>query len=173
MRAAGEAVAFHINSLSSTYPLKGEFRGTYEVFADSVVVMVSGGRLRSGIPSEVGNRGTLRDLFVAVGLGRPLDEKEDAWTADTMSERTVVLRQLRVEADGPVPALRLVVPRAPGADLSRQWLFFEVGARHDRLFDTPGDEFVNYACQETNLLGATSESRARARRMSKEYSTHC
>lgn len=171
--AAGEAVPFHINSLGSTYPLKGEFRGTYEVFGDSVVVMVQGGRLRSGIPVRVGERGTLRDLFVAAGLGRPLDEKEDAWTADTMSERTVVLRELRTEQDGAVPTLRFVVPVARGTDLSRQWIFLQVGARHDRLFDTPRDEFVNYACQETNLLGATTESRARARRMSKNYSTHC
>jgi hypothetical protein len=172
MRAAGEAVPFHINSIPSTYPLTGEFRGTYEIFSDSVVVMVQSGRLRSGVPAGIGERGTLRELFVAAGLGRPLDGRE-GWTTDSLSERTIVLRQLRGEQEGPVPALRMMVRRAPDADLSRQWLFIQVGARHDRLFNTPGDTFVNYACQETNLLGPTPESRARARLMEKAYSTHC
>ena len=162
---------FLINSLPSTYPLAGLFEGTYEVANDSIVVTVRAGMIESHIPRRIGTLAEIRQVEVTVGLGVPY---EDGWTIDTLGTSVAIVSSLAGESATTFANLRFVIPRQPALDLSERWLIFQLGAKHQGLFgDGRPGRFVNYACQEENLLGATEDSRERARGMRTRYSTIC
>ena len=162
---------FTMSSLRSTYPLAGALRGSYSIARDTLVVTVTKGELRSHIPRDYQNRGSLDNLSVRVALGSPT---ATGWTLeDSLGTEIRVADTLGPEAYATFANLRFTLPIKPGTNLGERWLVFQFSADHRGLFNRPAGRFANYACSEENLLGPTEASKARAIRMIGEYSRVC
>ena len=162
---------FAVSSYASTYPLQGQFEGSYAIAPDSVVVIVRGGTVRSRIPASLGDRAALSNVWIAAGFGIP---HNDRWRIDTLASSTTVVPVLAAQAEAPVGALRFTIPRRAGESMEDRWLIFRVGATQAGIFNLPaGDQIANYVCAEENLLGPTETSRERAYSMKRRYSKTC
>jgi len=162
---------FVVSSYASTYPLQGQFEGSYVIAPASVVVIVRRGTIKNRIPVRFGDLAAVSDVQIAAGFGIPQD---DGWRIDTLAAAITVVPVLAGEAEAPVGALRFTIPRRAGESLADRWLVFQVSAKQAGIANLPaGDRIANYVCAEENLLGPTPASRERAYNMKQHYSKTC
>jgi hypothetical protein len=98
---------------------------------------------------------------------------ESGWRIDRRGTDVPVAASIAAEGEAPVGTVVFAIPIEPTIDLAERWLYFALRARHTGLFNLEPGLFASYVCATDNLLGPTSASRDRERRMAEAYSTAC
>lgn len=165
----GNPGSFELDSTDSTYPFVGRITGRFSVQGDSLVIEVSGGRVTSHIPTDLGEQGVAEDVSVAFGLGRA---DSDSWAFEHDTDPQVVGSSLKPGASATLGVMRFAIRRVDTLPLQDRWLVAQILV-HQHLPGIKAGLLASYVCAEDNLKGPTSASRERAAKMHDRYSETC
>ncbi|MCI0628179.1 MAG: hypothetical protein L0387_42095 [Acidobacteria bacterium] len=160
---------FDLDSTKSTYPFVMRLQGTIELQADSLVIEVHSGLIRSAIPAHLGEVGIARDVQIAFGLG---EKTTKGWTTSRDTPAQIVAPSLSPGETRSLGPLHFVISDIKGIPIRDRWLAATLRVTQ-RLPGVPAGPLESYACAEDNLLGATAASRERAKLMRTAYSHTC
>lgn len=117
------------NSFETGFSVVGDFPGRTDVYADSVVVLVRGGRIawpRLGV-------GEVHDSTTA-SLAQPSGE---SWIAGRASRGLIFEHATAGDSAALGPMLRFTIPREPGESLDGRWVSFTHHLTVPRTADNP------------------------------------
>ena len=161
--------SFNLDSTGSTYPFVTHLAGAFAEHGDSLVVDVSGGLVESQIPGDLGTAGTVDDVSITFGLGRP---NGDGWSFDNEAPAQQVAPHLGPGMSHPVAPTTFIVRGLDTVPVSDRWLVAQVFVQ-EHLPGIKAGVLASYACAEENLHGATPASRARRDAMRRGYAQSC
>jgi hypothetical protein len=162
---------FYVSSVGSTYPMAVSARGTYRVFADSLVVEIDSGNVVNQVPPEFGERGRVWGITLGVALGAGTIE---SWDTEAGTPVVKLPGDLLIGKSLPLPSMRFTLRGIDTIPLRDRWFALELGVQQD--FGAEGlkaGPLYSYACTEEYVLGPTQASLARAVAQQKRYASVC
>jgi len=137
---------------------------------DDIEVELNTGLLRSAIPPDYGDEGKVTHVTIAFGLGRDSDH---GWQFTNATAEQVVSADLKAGESLPITSHRFVIKGVSALPLADLWLAATLTVEQ-RLPEVghPGP-LHSEACATVNLLGETSKSKDRKKRMVENYAKAC
>ena len=120
--AAFEAAPLHISSLNTSFGVRGEFTGEYQIHPDSIKVTLS--RSFIMVSENCPYKGRRYIDSIQVGLATSIDEKK--WDVVSWSKEHFVEKVMKPGERHEFEGIELTIPREGQTDLENYWLVIQI-----------------------------------------------